>query len=290
MASGGTPRPQGSLLSKLCLDTLDIRQSINKTRSLDAYFEVSESRIETDEPFKGALPVDWNIVRGPNKWRNLMLTRIPSFSAIKLKSMTEYCRSLTLYYTGRIIFDKVMTYHYGINIADWCSYSKEVYISDFEIETDYGISFKGRTNEILSALRLFELRLRKVACTRIDCCTLQLSKDHGGHRITLRGSDIRLLLTLLRERNVVINELEVHLIGFDYKLDACVAKMKNLQRIIIKVYNKPSPNEMGYVSEDDAGEELSTFKNRIFSYSTRPNLDYVQLFLQPGKTSNEKVY
>ncbi|KAA8902864.1 hypothetical protein TRICI_005788 [Trichomonascus ciferrii] len=214
----------------------------SKIRSLDAYFAVSRRDVLAPEPFKMALPADWNIIGGPNKWRNLVIIqvhdRLDSSTGIDLEKMTKHCERQGIEGDRR-----------G---------SKGIYISDAQMARTHGISpYESRTDFFLNALGFLKLRFKKVVCTKKNRCTFQLSKDHGGHQITLTGCDIFPIFTALRKGKVAINELEIHMIWFDCRVGTYVAKMKNLQRIIIKIYNKSSPNMAGYLSKDDAEETLT---------------------------------
>lgn len=123
----------------------------SKIRSLDAYFAVSRRDVLAPEPFKMALPADWNIIGGPNKWRNLVIIqvhdRLDSSTGIDLEKMTKHCERVTLHYTGKIILHKVVIDSHYINIADWSRGSKGIYISDAQMARTHGISpYESRTD------------------------------------------------------------------------------------------------------------------------------------------------
>jgi hypothetical protein len=263
----------------------------NKITSLDMCLKIPDGfRFFSKKEDEGALPADWNIFGTPSKWRNVIISqythRTDWPTSVSLGILEKRASPL---YTGKIVLANTIIEE--DNFFKWSENWKGIHISDGLLPQASGRPTKKWTEFFLTKLGFFELSFKKVTCTKKNRSTFQMFKDRGSHRVTLRGWDIFHIFTLLTERNVFINTLEINIVGFDYRIETCVTKMKNLRRIIIKIVNKTSPNEVGYLNKQDSEEKLNTIKSRMCDQSTNPNLSYLQLsFYDHGNLWSETQY
>lgn len=106
-------------------------------------------------------------------------------------------------------------------------------------------------------------------------------------RITLRGWNLFHILIALDQEKVFVKALDLHILGYDDKVETSVTKVKNLEDIVIGIYNKVSLGTTGYLGRYEAAETIYNIKERMVSKSNNPNLRYLRITYNDHGTLGE---
>lgn len=106
-------------------------------------------------------------------------------------------------------------------------------------------------------------------------------------RITLRGWNLFHILIALDQEKVFVKALDLHILGYDDKVETSVTKVKNLEDIVIGIYNKVSPGTTGYLGRYEAAETIYNIKERMISKSNTPSLRYLRITYNDHGTLGE---
>lgn len=275
----------------------------DKIKAVDAYMIAEEERenlyfftsSSPENERKGKcnlLPSAWNISREPNKWDNLILSEGDRLGNVSPGAKPfEHIQLYTSLCVGSLVLSNINIS--TCNFAQWTKEGKRIHISDGHIRTDCvrGKISKSRLFELLERVGFCGISFRKVSCKNRTCVTLQFSKDHGHHIITLWGCNVFDMLLFFSQRNVLIKALDISLLGYDYKIENYVPKVKNLERVVITVSNKGPPKSINHLTQHEAEETLESIKARLVNRSTNPYLTYLCLtYYDYGTLWSRKEY